>query len=128
MEEPITGYKQLIVWQKGIQFAHLVINATDLAKTGKPHYRLIDQLEAAATSVPMNIAEGRGRSSKKDFIHFLTISRGSLYETLTLLQIFADRGWISFEKYAEIENLGTEVAKLINGLITRLRSDLKSNP
>ena len=63
-------------------------------KAESKHYRLIEQLEAAVTSIPMNIAEGKGRESKKEFVHFLHISRGSLYETLTLLEIFQMRNWI----------------------------------
>jgi hypothetical protein len=51
----------------------------------------------------MNIAEGKGRFSKKEFVQFLYISRGSLYETMTLLEILQRRNWISNEHYSSLE-------------------------
>jgi four helix bundle protein len=62
----------------------------------------------------MNIAEGKGRNSKKEFIHFLYIARGSLYETLTLLEIFQMRYWINAEQFMNIESRSNEIAKMIN--------------
>jgi four helix bundle protein len=104
----------LIVWQKSLIFANEVINLTEELDTDRKHYRLLEQIESASTSVPMNIAEGKGRSSKKEFSHFLMISRGSLYETMTLLEIFKLRKWISDEKFIFLENLSNEIAKMIN--------------
>ena len=82
------AYKDLLVWQKSMEMAFLVIQIIDEIETPRKHFRLIEQLESAVTSVPMNIAEGKGRSSKKEFIHFLFIARGSVCETLTRLAIF----------------------------------------
>jgi four helix bundle protein len=109
-----SSYKNLIVWQKSLIFANEVINLIEELDTDRKHYRLLEQIESAATSVPMNIAEGKGRSSKKEFSHFLMISRGSLYETMTLLEIFKLRKWISVEKFIFLENLSNEIAKMIN--------------
>ena len=86
-----SSYKDLVVWQKSMAFANDVIDLVDRLETDRKHYRLIEQLEAAVTSIPMNIAEGKGRESKKEYIHFLHISRGYLNETLTLLEIFQMR-------------------------------------
>ena len=65
----------------------------------------------------MNIAEGKGRHSQKEFMQFLYIARGSLYETLTLLEILRLRGWSNAELFDEIELKANEIAKMINGLI-----------
>jgi len=65
----------------------MVIDASECIDTGRQHYRLIEQIEAASTSIAMNIGEGKGRFSKKEFKHFCYIARGSLYETMTLLVI-----------------------------------------
>jgi four helix bundle protein len=73
-------------------------------------------LEAAVTSIPMNIAECKGRISKKEFCHFLMIARGSLYETLTLLEIFKFRSWISEDEYKQFENQAKEISIKINAL------------
>jgi four helix bundle protein len=82
------AYKDLQVWQKSMELANQVIQLIDGLDTPRKHYRLLEQLESAVTSVPMNIAEGKGRFSRKEFNHFLFIARGSLYETMTLLDIF----------------------------------------
>ena len=82
------AYKDLVVWQKSIGFVNAVIDLTEQLNTDRKHYRLVEQLEAAATSVPMNIAEGKGRYSSKEFSHFLFIARGSLNETMTVHDSF----------------------------------------
>ncbi len=68
----------------------------------------------------MNIAEGKGRNSKKEFIHFLYIARGSLYETLTLLEIFKLRGWLNEDGFFKLENKSNEIAKMLKGLINSI--------
>ena len=114
------AYRDLIVWQKGMEFANRVVQLIDSLDTPRKHYRLLEQLEAAVTSVPMNIAEGKGRESKKEFIHFLYIARGSLYETLTLLEIFQMQGWINAETFKSLETSGIEIIKMLKGLIKAL--------
>lgn len=88
------------------------------------HYRLCEQLEAAASSVPQNIAEGNGRVSTKEYIHFLYIARGSLFETITLLNLFKRKGLLSNQKLIELESLGLEITKMINSLIKKQRNYL----
>jgi len=122
MEEKDTrsSYKDLVVWQKSMLLANDVIDLVDHLETDRKHYRLIEQLEAAVTSIPMNIAEGKGRESKKEYIHFLYISRGSLYETITLLEIFQMQNWIKTEAFQKLENQSAEIAKMLNGLINSI--------
>lgn len=117
---PPVSYKDLIVWQKSIDFASLVIDHAEKLSETKRHYRLIEQLEAAATSIPMNIAEGKGRYSTKEYRHFLMIARGSLYETMTLLEIFRLKGWVSQEEFISLEIRSDEIGKMINGLFKGL--------
>jgi len=115
-----SSYKDLIVWQKSMPFADQVIQLIDELETSRKHYRLFEQLEAAVTSIPMNIAEGKGRESKKEFMRFLFISRGSLYETLTLLEIFQLRGWLKPDIFIDLEQKSNEIAKMLKGLIKNL--------
>jgi four helix bundle protein len=114
------AYKDLQVWQKSIDLATTVIALVDDLNTNRKHFRLIEQLESAVTSIPMNIAEGKGRSSTKEFIHFLYIARGSIYETLTLLEIFLRQGWITQEKYSELETAAVEIIRMLKGLINSI--------
>ena len=117
-------YKDLEVWQKSLHFADRVIDLIDHLETSRKHYRLYEQLESAVTSVPMNIAEGKGRNSQKEFMQFLYIARGSLFETLTLLEIFKLRGWISESQFTSFETNSNEIARMINGLIRKIASGL----
>jgi four helix bundle protein len=120
-KSPPISYKDLIVWQKSIEFAILVIDLAEKLSQSKRHFRLIEQLEAAVTSIPMNIAEGKGRNSTKEYRHFLMIARGSLYETMTILEIFRLKGWVSQEDYLSLEIRSDEIGKMINGLYGKLR-------
>ena len=115
------NFKRMVVWQKAMQFASLAIDITEQLDTQKCYFKLIDQIQGASASVPQNIAEGKGRATDKDFAKFLAYSRGSLYETLTLVNLFYMKKWISKEKLNELESLGEEVVKMINGLLVRLR-------
>lgn len=116
------AYKDLLVWQKSMEFVNAIIDAIDVLDTDRKHYRLIEQLESAATSVPLNIAEGKGRYSQKEFVHFLYIARGSLYETMTMLEIFKMRNWIDPQRFKTLEEKSTEIAKMLNGLISSIKT------
>ena len=115
------SYEDLEVWQKAIEFADLVIDAVDKLDTNRKHFRLIEQLESSATSIALNIAEGKGRFSKKEFVRFLYIARGSLFETVTLMEIFKRRAWIEQEYYRNIREKGNEIGKMLSGLINSIR-------
>ena len=117
------SFQDLQVWQKAVEFAeHIILLINDL-NTDRKHYRLLEQLESASTSIAMNIAEGKGRYSQKEFIHFLYISRGSLFETITLVEIFRRLQWISQGQYDAVETRGEEITKMLNSLLSRLRNN-----
>ena len=121
-QEEQSRYRDLLVWQKSLSFANQVIELIDNLETSRKHYRLIEQLESAVTSVPMNIAEGKGRNSQKELMQFMYIARGSLFETLTLLEIFKLRGWINEDQFSALETNSNEIARMINGLIKSIAS------
>jgi len=114
-------YENLEVWNKSVDFAVKVINTVENISTDRKHYRLLEQIEASSTSIAMNIAEGKGRYSKKEFKQYLYIARGSLYETMTLLEIFRRMKWISDDKYIELEGMGKEITSMIMGLVKSIR-------
>lgn len=120
------SYKDLIVWQKSMKLAVDVIDQAENLGQTKRHFRLIEQLEAAVTSVPMNIAEGKGRHSTKEYQHFLMIARGSLYETMTLLEIFKMKEWITQEIFHSLEQQSNEIGKMINIMYRKLGENLES--
>lgn len=108
------------VWNKAVDFAVEVIDTVEKINTDRKHYRLLEQIEVSSTSVAMNIAESKGRFSNKEFKHYLYISRGSLYETMTLLEIFRRKSWISDQQYTELEYMGKEIASMVKGLINSI--------
>jgi len=108
--ERMFAFEDLLVWQKSIDFAEAVIKTIDQFEAPRKHYRIIEQLEAASISVSSNIAEGKGRFSKKEFTHYLYIARGSLFETVSLLILIRRLTWISEEKLLELKLSGEEIA------------------
>ena len=73
----------------------------------------------------MNIAEGQGRKSQKSFVLFLTYSKGSLYEVLTLIEIMYRRNWLSEHERTSIRITGLRIVKMLKALISSL---VKPNP
>jgi len=114
------GYEELEVWRRSVDFAVSVIDLTETIDTGRKHYRLFEQIEASSTSVAMNLAEGKGRFSKKEFIQYCYIARGSLYETITLLEIFKRKNWVTEDEFFSLRSEGVEIASMIKGLINSL--------
>lgn len=84
-------------------------------------FRLTSQLLKAATSVPANIAEGHARGTRKDYAHFVTIARGSLAETETLLELATQVGLVKPEAIARAQQLAIEVGRMPNALLGKLR-------
>jgi len=114
------AYEDLKVWDRAVDFAVEVIDTVEDMSTDRKHYRLLEQVEASSTSVAMNIAEGKGRRSRKEFVQYLYISRGSLYETMTLMEIFRRKRWISNDRYSQLESAGKEIVSMLKGLINSI--------
>jgi len=118
------GFEELEVWKKAVSFSIAVIGLVEKLESSRQHYRLVEQIEASATSIAMNLAEGKGRFSKKEFVQYCFIARGSLYETVTLLEIFKRKQWISESDFEILKSEGLELAAMIKGLINALRKAL----
>ena len=114
------SYRELIVWQKSMKLARSAF----LLSNGLPKkeaYGLVSQLRRTAVSVPSNNAEGHGRLTDLQFRHFLGNARGSLYELQTQIELAGDLGFLDPASVTEFMGQGSEVARLINGLITSMR-------
>lgn len=110
-----SDYKQLIVWQKAMD---LVVEVYSLVKLlpKEELYSLSDQMRRAVVSIPSNIAEGSGRGSDKEFIQFLSISRGSLRELETQIEVCEKLNYIDSYKDSKTKILITEISKMLNSL------------
>jgi four helix bundle protein len=119
MREYIFPFEKLDVWQMAVDLAEYVLNLLEELNQNK-HLRLISQMEAAATSPAQNIAEGKGRQYKKEFVQFLHIAQGSVFEVVTLNEIFRRRKLFKEEEAQEIRNRCERIDRKLNGLINSL--------
>ena len=118
----IKSYKDLLIWQKGIQIVTLVYQLVSTFPKNEI-FSLTNQIKRASVSVPSNIAEGYGRNSEKSFSHFLDIARGSLFEIETQLLIANKLGFITNQTlYNEILNQIEEESKMINAFSKKLKN------
>ena len=111
----VYSFEKLKVWQEAkklvVDVYHLLDNFPKFEK-----YALCDQIRRAIVSVPSNIAEGSGRRSLKEQIHFLEIAYGSLMETYNQLLIAIELTYITKESVEAIKPSFDAVAKMINAL------------
>jgi len=115
------AFEKLTVYQRALDFSVAVIDAINEIETPRKHFRLIEQLEGACTSIALNISEGKGRYSKKEFKQFLYIARGSLYETVAMLQILKKKKWLDGKPYQKLYVQAEEINKMLSGLINSLK-------
>ena len=113
-------FKDLIVWQRAMELVRKVYSLTKTFPADE-RYALTDQVRRAVVSIPSNIAEGCGRSSTADYSHFLAIARGSLYETMTQLQVAADLGYIPGIT-PELDDLINEVGRMLTAMLKKYGS------
>lgn len=117
-----TTFKDLTVWQKAMDLCDEVYVLSKLLPKEET-YALAQQMRRAAVSVPSNIAEGYKRNTNKDFIQFLSVSSGSNAEVETQIYIAVRQNLISEEHAKTALSLCTEVSKMLNALINRLKAD-----
>jgi four helix bundle protein len=122
----IKSFEELPVWEDSRKFANKIYNLTKKFPN-KENFGLTSQITRAAVSVGSNIAEGFDRFSKKDFVRFLIIARGSISEVQNDLYIALDLKYINKNDFVEIYALAKELGKQINGFIKYLRSYEKNN-
>ena len=113
----INSYKDLIVWQKGVGLTKEIYTLTRKFPV-EERFGLVSQMRRSAVSVPSNIAEGRGRTSRKDFVHFLRIANGSAMELET--QVIIAKDIYSKIDFSKAENLLIEIQKMLSVMIKKL--------
>jgi four helix bundle protein len=115
----IQTYRELIAWQKSYRLVLMVYRLSQHFPK-EERFGLTQQIRRAAISVPSNIAEGWGRSSRMDYIRFLDMARGSIYELQTQMLLAGDLGFCRSDD--EVHALICEVERLINALMRALRA------
>lgn len=119
----LRSYRELDVWSKAMTLAREIYAAADLMPK-REEYRLTSQMIRAAISVPANIAEGHARATRKDYAHFISISRGSIAELETLILLARDTNLLPTETTEKLLAQAEEVGRML----TRLHERLKEAP
>jgi four helix bundle protein len=116
----IKSYRDLQVWQLS---KRLVTDIYLHTRTFPKHelYGLAQQIQRAAVSVPSNIAEGHARASRKEFLHFLSISLGSLAEVETQLELAVNLGYLNASDVAPVIQKMDQLGKMIRALVRSLK-------
>jgi len=115
----IRSFRDLVAWQKAMALAQQTYAATD-AFPKAAQYGLCQQLRRAVVSVPSNIAEGWGRGTKRDYLRFLHVARGSLYEVETQLLLAGQLEYLRTEAGDALLASVSECSRVLNGLIRNL--------
>lgn len=117
------NFKKLKIWKQSLE---LVFDTYRITKTFPENERfaLASQLNRCSVSIPSNIAEGTSKSSDKHFRNFLETSLGSAFEWETQVIIAKGLGYITEEKYNELEKTIDEIQKMIAGFIDKFSNSV----
>lgn len=121
MDKPVRSYQDLIAWQKAMDLVTEIYEVSHKFPR-EEIFALTSQLRRAAVSIPSNIAEGQGRSSRKEFLYYLGNAKGSLSEVETQVLIARKLDYIDDEVSNSLLNLSAEVGRILNGLLASLRN------
>ena len=116
------SFRELIVWQKGMQMVSKVYARSCGFPKGEI-FGLTLQIRRCAVSIPSNIAEGYGRQHTTDYVRFLQIARGSLNELITQLEVAGNLGYL--QDYSDELKDCDEIGKMLNSLINKLLTSTK---
>jgi four helix bundle protein len=119
-------FRELTVWQRSMQLTVAVYRLSQAFPRAE-QFGLTSQLRRAAVSIPSNIAEGQGRTSKGEFRQFLGVARGSNCEVQTQLEIARALNFGQPEMICEAEALSEEVRKMLFALLESLKTSTAKN-
>ena len=113
-------FEKIEVWQLSVDLADYVIGLLESFPPNK-HFRVIGQMETAVSGISQNMAEGKGRQYNKEFIQFLYIAIGCLFEVLTLTEIFKRRKLFKDKEANQIRNKAKIIYRKTAALIKSLK-------
>jgi len=113
VDKKIESFEDLLVWQKGMRLVRQVYLITRDGKLSKD-FNLRDQLRSAALSVTSNIAEGFERASRKEYLNFLNIAKGSAGELRSLLRVALEIGYLEEPQFFEMKGMVLELSRFLS--------------
>jgi four helix bundle protein len=123
----IRSFHELTVWQRAIDLSVQIYTLTRSFPKDEL-FGLTNQVRRASVSVSSSIAEGQSRLGKPEFIHFLSIARGSNAEVRSQLALARRLNFGNIDSIVECEGLAIEISKMFNALITSLKSPQPTHP
>lgn len=115
----IKTYRDLLVWQKSMSIVLEVYRNTKVFPKDEI-YGLAAQMRRSAVSIPSNIAEGYGRNSTNDYVRFLRVAIGSLYELQTQIEISYNLEYLSKKEFDRLFESSREIERMLSSLINKL--------
>ncbi|WP_286965035.1 four helix bundle protein [Flavobacterium sp. UBA4854] len=119
----MSHFRKILVWQKSISLVTKVYKVTRTFPKEET-FGLTSQIRRSSVSIPSNIAEGSGRESNKDFLRFLYISLGSLFEMQTQLEIAKNIIYINEEEFNLLYEDSREIERMLASLIRKLKDSI----
>src|SRR3982751_5589586 len=119
MQNKPQNYKDLVVWQKGIELAKIIYTLT-VGFPNEERFGLVAQMRRAAISIPSNIAEGQARHTTKQFIQFISHAEGSTAELETQLILSIELGFAITDSAKSAFTLLDDIRRMLNGLRRKL--------
>ena len=117
--EIVKTYRDLIVWQKAMELvSEIYVHTKSFPEDER--YGLTSQLRRCSISLPSNLAEGYGRNSTQDYIRFLRIANGSLFELQTQLEIASNLGFLKGEIFSVLFESSREIERMLSSLIKKI--------
>jgi four helix bundle protein len=118
MNQSTQNYKDLVVWQKGIQLVKRIYAVT--RGSSEERFGLTSQMRRAAVSIPSNIAEGQARHTTQEFIQFVSHAEGSAAELDTQIILAVELSFCCKADVLPIYELNDEIRRMLNGLRRKL--------
>jgi four helix bundle protein len=119
--QEIKSYKDLVVWQKSHQLANRIFDLVEEFPKTRGAEIVINQVLRSCSSIPANLAEGYGGRKGNEFISYLYQARRSIPETDYWLYLSSQRKYIDQNEYEKLSSEYSEVLKMINSMISKLK-------
>ena len=116
----MSNFRNLLVWQKSMSLTTKIYNSTKQFPK-EENFGLTSQIRRSSISIPSNIAEGFGRDSNKEYLRFLNISIGSLFEMQTQLEIAKNIQYLNEEEFNNLYENSREIERMLVSFISKIK-------
>ncbi|HEX8270193.1 MAG TPA: four helix bundle protein [Flavobacterium sp.] len=112
----MSTFRDLLIWQKSMTLVTDIYLSTN-SFSKEEIYGLTSQIRKSVVSIPSNIAEGYGRTGEKDYLRFLNIAMGSLFEMQTQLQISQNLRFIDEIQFNKTYENSREIERMLSAIL-----------